>query len=78
MSEQRNSTATAGAAPTPSGRLVSIFVPDEHRLLQLKRKLDWAAITEVMVKHWRQAGKNVAAGPGLPWPTDLYVPLLVG
>lgn len=30
-----------------------------------------------MVKHWRKAGRNVDGGPGLPWPVDLYVPLLV-
>jgi hypothetical protein len=57
--------------------LVSIFVPDNHPLLRLKGALDWAAITAVMVKYWRQAGKNVDGGPGLPWPVQLYVPLLV-
>jgi hypothetical protein len=56
---------------------VSIFVPDEHPLLRLKRALDWAALTAVMVKHWRAAGKNVDGRPGLPWPVSLYVPLLV-
>jgi hypothetical protein len=56
---------------------VTIFVPDDHRLLQLKRALNWEAITEVMVKHWRKAGRNVDGGPGLPWPVWLYVPLLV-
>jgi hypothetical protein len=30
-----------------------------------------------MVKHWLKAGKNVAGGPGLAWPVELYVPLLV-
>src|SRR5262249_6733132 len=43
----------------------------------LKRVLDWEAIREVMIKHWRRAGKNVDGGPGLPWPVDLYVPLVV-
>jgi hypothetical protein len=57
--------------------LVSIFVPDSHPLLQLHRAVDWEAITAVMVKHWRQAGKNVDGGRGLPWPVPLYVPLLV-
>jgi hypothetical protein len=33
--------------------------------------LDWAEITEVMVTHWRAAGKNVDGGPGLPWPVQL-------
>ncbi len=77
MREQGNSTATAGAAPTSPGVLVSIFVPDDHPLLQLKRALDWKAIKAVMINHWRVAGRNVDGGPGLRWPVDLYVPLLV-
>jgi hypothetical protein len=60
-----------------SGQLVSIFVPDDHPSLQLKRGLDWGVITAVMVKHWRQAGKNVDGGRGLPWPASLYARLLV-
>ncbi len=77
MSKPDDSTATAGAAPTVPGVVVSILVPDDHPLLRLKAALDWAAITQVMVTHWRQAGKNVDGGRGLPWPTPLYVPLLV-
>lgn len=77
MKEHTDSTAAAGAAPTVSGSLVSIFVPDTHPLLRLKAALDWQAITQVMVKHWRQAGKNVDGGRGLSWPVSLYVPLLV-
>jgi hypothetical protein len=46
-------------------------------LLQLKRALDWQALQAVMVRHWRVAGKNVAGGPGLPWPVSLSVPFLV-
>jgi hypothetical protein len=56
---------------------VSIFVGDEHPLLRLKQALDWTALTEGMITHWRQAGKNVDGGPGRPWPVSLYVPLLV-
>jgi hypothetical protein len=56
---------------------VSLFVGDEHPLLRLKAGLDWAALTEVMVTHWRAAGKNVDGGPGVRWPVHLYVPLLV-
>jgi hypothetical protein len=52
-------------------------VPDDHPLLRLKRALDWAAITAVMIPHWRAAGKNVDGGRGLPWPVPLYVPLVV-
>jgi hypothetical protein len=77
MREREDSTATAGAAPTSKGVLVSIFVPDDHPLLRLKAALDWAQIKAVMVKHWAAAGKNVSGGRGLAWPVDLYVPLLV-
>ncbi|MGH9846824.1 MAG: hypothetical protein ACREEM_49635 [Blastocatellia bacterium] len=77
MKEQGNSTAAAGAAPEAQGTLVSIFVPYDHPLLQLNRVLNWDGLKEVMVKYWREAGKNVAGGPGRPWPVSLYVPLLV-
>ncbi|MBI3950401.1 MAG: hypothetical protein HY314_08100 [Acidobacteria bacterium] len=70
-------TQAKAAAPAASGQLVSIFVPDDHPLLRLKRALDWEAITAVMIKPWRTAGKNIAGGPGQPWPVPLYVPLLV-
>jgi hypothetical protein len=43
----------------------------------LKRALPWEAITEVMTRHWREHGKNVDGGPGLPWDVSLYVPLVV-
>ena len=56
---------------------VSLFVADNHPLLQLKRALDWQAMQAVMVRHWRAAGKNGDGRPGLPWPVSLYVPLLV-
>jgi hypothetical protein len=39
--------------------------------------LPWAAITEVMTRHWRANGKNVDGGPGLLWDSSLYVPLVV-
>ena len=77
MNKQADSTATASAAPSVAGVLVSIFVPDNHPLLLLKAALDWKAITAVMVEHWRQAGKNVDGRRGLSWPVQLYVPLLV-
>lgn len=77
MREQNDSTTAPGVAPEAPGVLVSIFVPDDHPLLQLQRALDWAAITAVMVKYWRRAGRNVDGGPGRPWPVSLYVPLLV-
>jgi hypothetical protein len=43
----------------------------------LKRVLPWDAITEAMTRHWRQHGKNVEGGRGLPWDVSLYVPLVV-
>jgi hypothetical protein len=52
-------------------------VGDDHPLIRLQQALDWIALTEVLVLHWRRAGKNVDGGPGLPWPVALYVPLLV-
>jgi len=77
MKEQMDSMPESAAAPEPCLKLVSIYVSDDHPLLQLKRELNWEAIRAVMVKHWRKAGKNVDGGPGLPWPVDLYVPLVV-
>ena len=77
MRERSDSTPEGGGAPAVKGEWVSIFVGDDHPLLRLKRALDWAAITAVMVTHWRVAGKNVDGGPGLPWPVALYVPLVV-
>ena len=46
-------------------------------MLRLKQALDWAALTAVMVIHWRAAGKNVDGGPGRSWPVHLYARLLV-
>jgi len=70
---------TAGGTylPSSSGQMVTIFVDESHPLLQLKRALDWEKIQQVMVRHWRAAGKNVDGGPGQAWPVALYVPLLV-
>jgi hypothetical protein len=56
--------------------LVQIEVSPTHPLLLLKRALPWAAITEGMTRQWRQNGKNVDGGPGLPWAVSLYVPLV--
>ena len=76
MKTERDSTQ-AGAGLPAGGELISIYVPDQHPLLQLKEALDWEAIRAVMIEHWRQAGKNVSGGRGVAWPVDLYVPLLV-
>jgi hypothetical protein len=63
-------------ASVPS-HLVQLEVSPAHPLLQLQRALPWEAITEVMTRHWRQHGKNVDGGRGLPWDMSLYVPLVV-
>jgi rhodanese-related sulfurtransferase len=77
MRERGDSTLAGGGAPAGNGEWVSIFVGDEHPVLRLKQVLDWAALTEGMITHWRAAGKNVDGRPGRPWPVSLYVPLLV-
>ena len=56
---------------------VQVEVSAMHPLLLLKQALPWEAITETMTRHWREYGKNVDGGPGLPWDVSLYVPLLV-
>ncbi len=56
---------------------VQVEVSAMHPLLLLKQALPWEAITETMTRHWRECGKNVDGGPGLPWDVSLYVPLLV-
>jgi len=67
------------ACPQTSRRVqfVQVEVSLNHPLLLLKRALPWEAITEAMIRHWRQHGKNVDGGPGLPWDASLYVPLVV-
>jgi hypothetical protein len=70
---------TPGLCPEAieQGETVSIYVPHAHPLLQLKRALPWAALFEVMRRHWQRAGKNTDGRPGLPWDVALYVPLVV-
>lgn len=71
--------STSGVCPETSenGETVSIYVDDNHPLLQLKRALPWAALFEVMTRRWAAAGKNTDGRPGLPWDVLLYVPLVV-
>ena len=54
-----------------SVQLVPIEVSPVHPLLVLKRALPWEALTDVMTRHWREHGKNVDGGPGLPWDVSL-------
>jgi hypothetical protein len=63
------------ASATP--HLVQIEVSPTHPLLLLKRALPWEAISAVMTRQWRQNGKNVDGGRGLPWDVSLYVALVV-
>jgi hypothetical protein len=71
MRDRGESTPDGDGAPAGKGEWVSIFVPDDHPVLRLKRALNWEAITAVMVTHGRAGGKNVDGGPGLPWPVPL-------
>lgn len=76
---EEHGDCTSGVCPGASatGATVSIYVPHNHPLLQLKRALPWDALYEVMGRHWRRAGKNTDGRPGLPWDIALYVPLVV-
>ena len=77
MEEQGDCTSGACPGASATGETVSIYVPRNHPLLQLKRALPWDALAVVMERHWRQAGKNTDRRPGLPWDVALYVPLVV-
>jgi hypothetical protein len=57
--------------------LVSMLVASDHPLLVLKRRLDWTAIRNVLIRRLRAAGCNVDYGPGRPLDLDVYTPLLV-
>jgi hypothetical protein len=77
MKEQGHSTPGVCPETGENGETVSIYVDYNHPLLQLKRALPWAALVEVMSRHWRLAGKNTDGRPGLAWDVALYVPLVV-
>jgi len=77
MEEHGHCTAGVGPGARGNGETVSLYVPYHHPLLQLQRALPWEALTEVMTRHWRRAGKNVDGHPGLAWDIALYVPLVV-
>jgi len=76
---EEHGDCTSGGCPGAStnGEIVSLYVSHNHPLLQLKRALPWDALSEVMGRHWRRAGKNTDGRPGLPWDVALYVPLVV-
>jgi hypothetical protein len=77
MKARSHSMPEACPETSPSVHIVQVAVSRTHPLLLLKQALPWEAITEVMTRHWRQHGKNVDGGPGLPWDVSLYVPLVV-
>jgi len=77
MKEQGHSTPGVCPETGENGETFSIYVDYNHPLLQLKRALPWAALVEVMSRHWRRAGKNTDGRPGLAWDVALYVPLVV-
>jgi hypothetical protein len=77
MEEHRDCTSGVCPDTSANGATVSIYVPLNHPLLQLKRTLPWDALSEVMERQWRRAGKNTDGRPGLPWDVALYVPLVV-
>ena len=66
MKAESHAMSEACPAASASGHLVQIAVSPTHPLLVLKRALPWEAISEVMTRHWRQHGKNVDGGRGLP------------
>jgi hypothetical protein len=77
MKARAHSMPEAWPETSPRVHLVQVEVSCTHPLLLLKQALPWEAITEAMTRHWRQHGKNVDGGPGLPWDVSLYVPLVV-
>ena len=44
MKVKQDSTHAKAATPSVIGRMVSIFVPDDHPVMRLKQALDWEAI----------------------------------
>ena len=59
-----------------SVQIVQVEVSRSPPLLLLKQALPWDASPEAMTRHWRQHGKNVAGGPGLPWEVSVDGPLV--
>ena len=77
MEEHRDCMSGVCPGASANGETVSIYVPLNHPLLQLKRALPWDALSAIMERQWRRAGKNTDGRPGLPWDVALYVPLVV-
>jgi len=77
MGEQSDSISQDICLSPQNGEVVSIHVPKDHPLLQLKAALDWQKLEEVMGTHWRKAGKNIDGGRGCAFPVLFYARLLV-
>ena len=71
MEEHRDCTSGGYPDTSANSETVSLHVPLNHPLLQLKRALPWDALSEIMERQWRRAGKNTDGRPGLPWDVTL-------
>jgi hypothetical protein len=76
------SSSCASPSPAPSSDssgfiAVTIEIPLNHPLLQLKRELPWPELEHTCAKHWRAAGKNVDGGQGRPFDVALYTRFVV-
>ncbi len=60
-----------------SHHLVTIEVPSDHSILQIRATLDWESITTCMAGYWRSAGKNVDHGPGRPFDFKFWTRVIV-
>ena len=67
MKDGTHSTVEACPEASAEVQRVQVEVSLTHLLLLLKAALPWEALTEAMTRHWRDHGKNVDGGPGLPW-----------
>ena len=77
MKAQGHCTSVGSSGTKDQGATVSIDVDDAHPLLTRKRALPWEAISAVMRRRWRAAGKNVDGRPGRCWDVSLSAPLVV-
>jgi hypothetical protein len=77
LSSNYASSSSAQSLDSSGFIAVTIEVPANHPLLQLKRELPWPALEDVCGAHWRDAGKNVDGGRGRPFDLVLYTRIVV-
>jgi hypothetical protein len=77
MEEQGDCTSGVCPGASVNGATVSLDVPYNHPLRPFQRALPWEALSEVMTRPWRRAGKNGDGHPGLAWAIAVYVPWVV-